>query len=213
MRPAGWSESSLGTHVRRYVAVQLMSGVCHAMRKCTFEIYLPTAKRLRSDCADALVKLWGFVWKSYQASESVLRFFCLLMKYSRFSHSAPYMNRNARKCTFWKMRPAKIQISLRICAVWSESSLGVFLIAEDAKFLHDDNEDWSDCSDAQADLSLRSAKILEGTSLHVVAQIPMWLASCEKSFLEYMRTTRIRSGHLLFLIACKYSAQEQGKPK
>ena len=39
------------------------------------------------------------------------------------------------------MRPAKIQISLRIRAVWSESSLGTFWIARDAKFLHSDNED------------------------------------------------------------------------
>ena len=39
------------------------------------------------------------------------------------------------------MRPAKIQIRLRECAVWSESSLGAFWIAKDAKFLRADNED------------------------------------------------------------------------
>ena len=39
------------------------------------------------------------------------------------------------------MRPAKIQISLRSRAVWSESSLAAFCIAKDAKFLHTDNED------------------------------------------------------------------------
>ena len=39
------------------------------------------------------------------------------------------------------MRPAKIQISLRIGAVWSESSLGVFLITKDAMRLHADSED------------------------------------------------------------------------
>ena len=39
------------------------------------------------------------------------------------------------------MRPAKIQISLRIRAIWSESSQGEFRIAKDAKFLHADNED------------------------------------------------------------------------
>ena len=39
------------------------------------------------------------------------------------------------------MLPAKIQISLRIRAVWSESSLGAFSIAKDTKFLHADNED------------------------------------------------------------------------
>ena len=38
------------------------------------------------------------------------------------------------------MRPAKIQISLRIRAVWSESSLGAFWIAKDAAFLDVANE-------------------------------------------------------------------------
>ena len=39
------------------------------------------------------------------------------------------------------MRPAKIQISLRMRAVWSEFSLDVFWVAEDAKFLNAANED------------------------------------------------------------------------
>ena len=39
------------------------------------------------------------------------------------------------------MRQAKIQINLRIRTVWSESSLGAFWIAYDAKFLHAENED------------------------------------------------------------------------
>ena len=39
------------------------------------------------------------------------------------------------------MRLAKIQISLRIRAVWSESSLGAFRIAKDAKILYADIED------------------------------------------------------------------------
>ena len=34
----------------------------------------------------------------------------------------------------------KIQISLRISAVWSESSLGAFRLAKNATFLHEDNE-------------------------------------------------------------------------
>ena len=40
---------------------------------------------------------------------------------------------NVRKRSFRNVRPAKIQISLRIRAVWSESSLGAFRIARDAK--------------------------------------------------------------------------------
>ena len=58
------------------------------------------------------------------------------------------MSRNVRKCTFEYVRPVKILIRRRIRAVWSEPSLGIFWIAKDAKFLHADNEDLSDCADA-----------------------------------------------------------------
>ena len=51
------------------------------------------------------------------------------------------MGRDVRKQTIGHVRLAKIQISLRIRAVWSESSLGKFWIAKGAKFLHADNED------------------------------------------------------------------------
>ena len=36
---------------------------------------------------------------------------------------AIFMRRKVRKRTFWNVRPTKTQISLRIRAVWSESSL------------------------------------------------------------------------------------------
>ena len=52
------------------------------------------------------------------------------------------------------LRPLNSQISLCICAVWLESSLGAFWIVKDTKLLHVDNQDWSDCTDVQADLSL-----------------------------------------------------------
>ena len=60
---------------------------------------------------------------------------------------------NVRKRTFEHVRSAKIQISLRIRSGWSESSLNAFWIVKDAKFLHADNEDWSDCTNTQANLS------------------------------------------------------------
>ena len=41
------------------------------------------------------------------------------------------------------VHPGKIQISLHIGTVWSESLLGMFWIAKDENFLHVDNEDWS----------------------------------------------------------------------
>ena len=52
-----------------------------------------------------------------------------------------YISLSVRKRTFGHVRPAKVQISLRICTVWSESSLDAFWIAKDAKFLHADNSD------------------------------------------------------------------------
>ena len=59
------------------------------------------------------------------------------------------------KPTKWHVRPAKTQISLDICPVWSESSMCAQWVAQDPSFLHADSEDWSDWADAQADLSLR----------------------------------------------------------
>ena len=70
--------------------------------------------------------------------------------YSRkkvIKHTRKLVNRGKRnnwfvkKQSFRHVRPAKIQIRLRISAVWSESSLGAFWITKDAKFLHTDNED------------------------------------------------------------------------
>ena len=55
--------------------------------------------------------------------------------------NALYLSRNVRKRTFGQMRPEKIQISLRICAVWLESSLGAFWTAKDANFPLADNDD------------------------------------------------------------------------
>ena len=67
-----------------------------------------------------------------------------------------YMNRNVRKVpsnrnvrkrtfeqqhqdrTFKNVRPAKILIRLHVCQVWSESSIGTFRIAKDAKIFHAD---------------------------------------------------------------------------
>ena len=81
------------------------------------------------------------------------------------------MARNVSKRAFGHVRPAKGQIRLRIRAVWSESSLSAFEIAKDAKFLYADNEDWSDCADAQVGLSLCLAHISEGTFSVVATQM------------------------------------------
>ena len=59
------------------------------------------------------------------------------------------MSLSVRKRTIRHVRLAKIQISLRIRAVWSESSLDAFWIAKDASFLMRKTK-----TDAQADLNL-----------------------------------------------------------
>ena len=48
----------------------------------------------------------------------------------------PLCERQRTKMCFGYVRPAKIQIR----AVWSESSLGAFWIAKDAKFIHADSK-------------------------------------------------------------------------
>ena len=52
-----------------------------------------------------------------------------------------HSSHNDRKRSYGHVRPAKIQIRLRIRAVWSESSLGAFWIAKDTRFLHVNKEE------------------------------------------------------------------------
>ena len=60
------------------------------------------------------------------------------------------------------VRPAKTQISLGICSVWSESSLCAQCLAKDPRL-------WSDWADAKADLSLCR------THTHFVGFVMSWL--------------------------------------
>ena len=57
-----------------------------------------------------------------------------------------HMSCHVRKCTFGHERPGKILIRLCEWTIWSESSLGAFLIVKDAKLLHASNEDWFEAS-------------------------------------------------------------------
>ena len=51
------------------------------------------------------------------------------------------LSRLMTKPTKWHVRPAKTQISLGICPVWSESSPCAQWVAKDPSFLHADSED------------------------------------------------------------------------
>ena len=72
--------------------------------------------------------------------------------------------RNDRQRTFGSVRPVKMQISLGIRAVWSESSL-------DAKFVDADNKDFDQTVDAQAYLRPRRVHMLEGTFSVIAAKL------------------------------------------
>ena len=104
----------------------------------------------------------------------------LIPKYKQLAPKLDWqdMSLDVTKCTVVHVRPAKIQISLRIRAAWSESSLGAFWIAKGAMCLHAGNEDWSDCADAQADLSHRWSHMSEGTFSNIAAHIGWDLLFC-----------------------------------
>ena len=65
-----------------------------------------------------------------------------------------YMSQRITKPTKWHVHPAKTQIRLGICSVWSESSLCAQWVAKDPSFLYADSKDSNQTTDAQADLSL-----------------------------------------------------------
>ena len=75
------------------------------------------------------------------------------------------MRRNVRKCTFRHVRPAKIQISLYIRSVGSESLLGAFWIAKGAVSSCRQRRLWSDW----AGFSLFWMHMSDGTVSHVAA--------------------------------------------
>ena len=84
------------------------------------------------------------------------------------------LSHNVIKRAFGHVRRAKIQISLRIWAVWSEASPGVPCIAKYAKFLRADKEYSAQTVGAQADLNLRWAHMSEG----MFSQTPAHFSFC-----------------------------------
>ena len=54
-------------------------------------------------------------------------------------HSKSLMSRNTAKDTSWLVSPSKTQISLRIRAVWSESSMTTLWVAKGPTFLKTEN--------------------------------------------------------------------------
>ena len=78
-----------------------------------------------------------------------------------------------QKCSFGYVSREKSQINLHISTVLSEPPLGAFWIGKDAKVLGTFRQPrlWSDCTDAQVDLSLPKAHMADGTFSYVAIQI------------------------------------------
>ena len=96
-----------------------------------------------------------------------------------------YRNCNLRKLIYWYVRPTKTQISLRIRAVWLESSLSAWRnyilgYPKCAQWRF-----WSDCTNAQTNLNLHWAHISKGTFSDVAILIHVYLFWDAKSFFYY----------------------------
>ena len=137
------------------------SSPCHLPPSAT-EIYTRN-KNTKQHCSpSSRARVFPFKIDAWAQSLSLLcrflfnRFWCARKKNGRKFTKSSFLvqplqisnffliiniRRNVRKRTFGHMRPTKIQISLRIRTVWSESSLGAFWVVKDANFLHADNKD------------------------------------------------------------------------
>ena len=108
-------------------------------------------------------------------SRSVVHFF-VLFQFCHMTTTVNYivslyrhLSRDMTKSTKWHECPAKTQISLGICPVWSESLLSTWRKLGSLVTHWAHSEDWSDWVDAQADLSLRWAYT------HFVSFVMRWL--------------------------------------
>ena len=81
------------------------------------------------------------VWLGSLLFAQVLVIQCLRVSTKDNYQNINHMSHNVRKRSFAHVRQMKIQINMRILAVWSGSILSAFWWAIDAKFLDVDNED------------------------------------------------------------------------
>ena len=103
------------------------------------------------------------------------------------AHMLIDMSVNVRKRTFWYVRPTKTEISLRIRAVWSQSSLSAWKNFASLTIQTTPSEDSDQTANAQADQNLRWAHMSEGTFSDVVAHLSLGiLNSCWKGNLVHL---------------------------
>ena len=111
-------------------------------------LYFLTATVIRAkSCTNTFSgPVWFSVWfcdfrqQSYTCTKTCTRQVCCSGYTGSKCTTGKYqqMSRKVRKRTFGHVHPAKIPISLRIRAVWSESSLGAIWITRDIKFIQAD---------------------------------------------------------------------------
>ena len=97
------------------------------------------------------------------------------------------------------VRPAKTQISLGICPVWSESSLSAWIKLGSLATHWAHSKDWPDWADAQADLSLRWAHMTFNCFFHTAAQIIPYFISQ-----KYHKILKIRTPKNFAVIILKF---------
>ena len=109
------------------------------------------------------------------------------------------MSRSPTKPTKWHMRPAKTQISLGICPVWSVFAMRSMGSSKDLKFLHADSKDWSDWADAQTDLSLCWAHIILLVLSGSISQKWIYIVQYMKSHKQLLMYISIIIHHIFYL--------------
>ena len=110
-----------------------------------------------------------------------------------------HLNRNVRKRTFWHVRPAKTQISLRICAVWPVfvvrmKKLCILGYPKCVQWRF-----WSDCANAQADLNFRWPHMSKVTFPYVEAysfRFELWTLADDIFFFFFQEN---RPWHLMWV--------------
>ena len=116
-----------------------------------------------------------------------------------------YLSHLMTKPAKWHIRPAKTQISLGICLVWSESSLCTQWVAKDQSFLHADSEDYD-----QTGWMPRLIWVFAGCTCHFVGFVMRWLI-----FKMKFRTLKVDVSYITIMIVSfgQTSLDKQCRPR
>ena len=98
--------------------------------------FIGTQKRVRICHGKRVIGVWAIEVRLY---------YCIYLMWTANGLCYPHMIKwaaTSKQCTFRFVHQAKIKISLRIRAVWSDFSLGIFWINKNAMFIqaNEDNE-------------------------------------------------------------------------